>query len=179
MNTKLVNQCLSRRKHIFNYFLRMTGRDYDLSQDLTQQTFLKIITFFDKYKVIEKEYLNTWIIKVAKHILYDHLRKQKYVLQADIEKDDCDIIYYDGLISETNIEVDYQTKEFQEALKELVSLLPPNQRELFDILKMHDIDGLEYKEISKITGKSNDSLRQGSIRIKKILRNKLSEALQN
>jgi len=179
MNTKLVNQCLSRRKHIFNYFLRMTGRDYELSQDLTQQTFLKIITFFDKYKVIEKEYLNTWIIKVAKHILYDHLRKQKYVLQADIEKDDCDIIYYDGLISETNIEVDYQTKEFQEALKELVSLLPPNQRELFDILKMHDIDGLEYKEISKITGKSNDSLRQGSIRIKKILRNKLSEALQN
>jgi RNA polymerase sigma-70 factor (ECF subfamily) len=179
MNTKLVNQCLSRRKHIFNYFLRMTGRDYDLSQDLTQQTFLKIITFFDKYKVNEKEYLNTWMIKVAKHILYDHLRKQKYVLQADIEKDDCDIIYYDGLISETNIEKNYQTKELEEAIEEILSLLPPNQRELFDILKMHDIDGLEYKEISKITGRSNDSLRQGSIRIKKILRNKLSEALQN
>jgi RNA polymerase sigma-70 factor (ECF subfamily) len=157
----------------------MTGSDFDLSQDLTQQTFLKIITFFDKYKVIEKEYLNTWIIKVSKHILYDHLRKQKYVLQADIEKDDCDIIYYDGLISETNIEADYQSKELQEALKEIVSFLPPNQRELFDILKMHDIDGLEYKEISIITGRSNDSLRQGSIRIKKILRNKLSEALQN
>jgi RNA polymerase sigma factor (sigma-70 family) len=178
MNTKLVNQCLSRRKHIFNYFLRMTGSDFDLSQDLTQQTFLKIITFFDKYKVIEKEHLNTWMIKVAKHILYDHLRKQKYVLQADIEKDDCDIIYYDGLISETNIEADYQSKEFQEAIEEILSLLPPNQRELFNILKMHDIDGLEYKEISKITGRSNDSLRQGSLRIKRILRNKLSEALQ-
>jgi RNA polymerase sigma-70 factor (ECF subfamily) len=157
----------------------MTGSDFDLSQDLTQQTFLKIITFFDKYKVIEKEHLNTWMIKVAKNILYDHLRKKKYVLQADIEKDDCDIRYYDGLISETNIEKDYQTKELQEALKEIVSLLPPNQRELFDILKMHDIDGLEYKEISKITGKSNDSLRQSSLRIKRILRNKLSEALQN
>ena len=178
MNTKLVNQCLSRRKHIFNYFLRMTGSDFDLSQDLTQQTFLKIITFFDKYKVIEKEHLNTWMIKVAKHILYDHLRKQKYVLQADIEKDDCDIIYYDGLISETNIEADYQSKEFQEAIEEILSLLPPNQRELFNILKMHDIDGLEYKEISKITGRSNDSLRQGSLRIKRILRDKLSEALQ-
>jgi RNA polymerase sigma-70 factor (ECF subfamily) len=156
----------------------MTGSDFDLSQDLTQQTFLKIITFFDKYKVIEKEHLNTWMIKVAKHILYDHLRKQKYVLQADIEKDDCDIIYYDGLISETNIEADYQSKEFQEAIEEILSLLPPNQRELFNILKMHDIDGLEYKEISKITGRSNDSLRQGSLRIKRILRNKLSEALQ-
>jgi RNA polymerase sigma-70 factor (ECF subfamily) len=157
----------------------MTGSDFDLSQDLTQQTFLKIITFFDKYKVIEKEHLNTWMIKVAKNILNDHLRKKKYVLQADIEKDDCEIMYYDGLISETNIEVDYQTKELQEALKEIVSLLPPNQRELFDILKMHDIDGLEYKEISKITGMSNDSLRQSSLRIKRILRNKLSEALQN
>ena len=179
MNTKLFNQCLSRRKHIYSYFYNLTHRNYDLSQDLTQQTFLKIFTFFNKYNITEKEHLNTWIIKVAKHILYDHLRKQKYVLQADIEKDDCDIIYYDGLISETNIEADYQSKEFQEALKEIVSLLPPNQRELFDILKMHDIDGLEYKEISKITGRSNDSLRQGSIRIKKILRNKLSEALQN
>ncbi len=175
MKTKLANQCLSRRKYILNYFLRRTNSDFDLSQDLTQQTFLKIFTYFDKYNVIEKEYLNTWMIKVAKHILYDHLRKQKYVLQADIEKDDCEIMYYDGLISETNIEKDYQTKELKEAIEEIVSSLPPRQRESFEILQMHELEGLQFKEISEITGISNDSLRVGTSRLKKILREKLND----
>ncbi len=174
MKTKLANQCLSRRKYILNYFLRRTNSDFDLSQDLTQQTFLKIFTYFDKYNVIEKEYLNTWMIKVAKHILCDHLRKQKYVLQAEIEKDDCDRIYYDGLISETNIEKEYQTKELRKAIEEIVSSLPPQQRESFEILQMHESEGLLFKEISEITGISNDSLRVGTSRLKKILREKLT-----
>jgi RNA polymerase sigma-70 factor (ECF subfamily) len=132
----------------------MTGSDFDLSQDLTQQTFLKIITFFDKYKVIEKEHLNTWMIKVARNIWYDHLRRKKNVLQAEIEEDECDIKYYDKLVSETNIEEDYQIKELKVVIEEIVSLLPPNQRELFKVLQMHELDGLQYKEISKITALS-------------------------
>ena len=179
MNTKLFNQCSSRRKYIYNYFFNLTKYNYDLSQDLTQQTFLKMFTFFEKYNITEKEYLNTWMIKVAKNIWYDYLRKKKHVLQAEIEQDECDIKYYDKLVSETNIEEDYQIKELKVVIEEIVSLLPPNQRELFKVLQMHELDGLQYKEISKITGITNDSLRQSSSRIKKILRIKLSEALQN
>jgi RNA polymerase sigma-70 factor (ECF subfamily) len=157
----------------------LTHRNYDLSQDLTQKTFLKIFTFFNKYNITEKEHLNTWMIKVARNIWYDHLRRKKNVLQAEIEEDECDIKYYDKLVSETNIEEDYQIKELKVVIEEIVSLLPPNQRELFKVLQMHELDGLQYKEISKITGITNDSLRQSSSRIKKILRIKLSEALQN
>jgi RNA polymerase sigma-70 factor (ECF subfamily) len=157
----------------------LTHRNYDLSQDLTQQTFLKIFTFFDKYNITEKEHLNTWMIKVARNIWYDHLRRKKNVLQAEIEEDECDIKYYDKLVSETNIEEDYQTKELKVVIEEIASSLSPNQRELFKVLQMHELDGLQYKEISKITGITNDSLRQSSSRIKKILRIKLSEALQN
>jgi RNA polymerase sigma-70 factor (ECF subfamily) len=157
----------------------LTHRNYDLSQDLTQKTFLKIFTFFNKYNITEKEHLNTWMIKVARNIWYDHLRRKKNVLQAEIEEDECDIKYYDKLVSETNIEEDYQTKELKVVIEEIASSLSPNQRELFKVLQMHELDGLQYKEISKITGITNDSLRQSSSRIKKILRIKLSEALQN
>ena len=83
------------------------------------------------------------------------------------------------MISETNIEEEYEIKELQAVFEEIASSLHPKQRELFKVLQMHELDGLEYKEISKITGMTNDSLRQGSSRIKKILRIKLSEALQN
>jgi hypothetical protein len=58
MNTKLFNQCLARRKYIYSYFYNLTYCNYDLSQDLTQQTYLKIFTFFKKYNITEKEYLS-------------------------------------------------------------------------------------------------------------------------
>ena len=35
---------------------------------------------------------------------------------ADIEKNNCEIMYYDDLISETNIEKDYQIKELNEEI---------------------------------------------------------------
>ncbi len=80
MNADLKKECLENRKHLFNYFFRMTGNDYELSQDLTQQTFLKIFVFFDKYNITEKEYLSTWCLKVGKNIYIDYLRKKKEII---------------------------------------------------------------------------------------------------
>ena len=55
MNADLKKECLKYRKRIFNYFYKMTGNDYELSQDLTQQTFLKIFVYFDKHGITEKK----------------------------------------------------------------------------------------------------------------------------
>lgn len=77
MKSKLFDECVKNRKYIFNYFFRMTGYNRDLSEDLTQQTFLKMFTFFTKYNITEKPYLTTWSLKVAKNIYYDYLRRKK------------------------------------------------------------------------------------------------------
>ena len=180
MNVDLKKECLKNRKYLFNYFYKMTGYDYELSQDLTQQTFLKIFVFFDKYNITEKEYLTTWCLKVAKNIHIDYLRKKKDILECDLDnlKDET-FSFYDNLISEENIEKDFLKKDLQERISEVFETLSPREKELLLVLKMNVLDDLEYHKIAKILNKSNDSLRQGSSRIKKILRNKLSEALQN
>ena len=179
MNIDLKNECLKNRKRLFNYFYKMTGNDYELSQDLTQQTFLKIFVFFDKYNITEKEYLPTWCLKVGKNIYIDYLRKKKEILESDLDdfKDE-KFSFSDNLISEVNIENDFLKKDLQEKMKEVFDTLSPREKEALLVLKMNVLDGLEYRKIAKIVNRSNDTLRQSSLRIKRILKNKLSEALQ-
>jgi hypothetical protein len=57
--------------------------------------------------------------------------------------------------------------------------LSPRDKEALLVLQLNVMDEIEYHKISKIVDRSNDSLRQDSCRIKKVLRNKLSYALQN
>ena len=85
MNADLKKECLKHRKRLFNYFYKMTGNDYELSQDLTQQTFLKIFVYFDKHSITEKDYLPTWCLKVGKNIYIDYLRKKKDILECDLD----------------------------------------------------------------------------------------------
>jgi len=179
MNADLKKECLKNRKHLFNYFFRMTGNDYELSQDLTQQTFLKIFVFFDKYNITEKEYLSTWCLKVGKNIYIDYLRKKKEILESDLDDFKEETFSFESyLISDVNIENDFLKKDLQEKMKEVFDTLSPREKEALLVLKMNVLDGLEYRKIAKIVNRSNDTLRQSSSRIKRILRNKLSEALQ-
>lgn len=179
MNTKLYGECASYRKNIYNFILKSVGYNQELAQDLTQETYLKIFTYFKKYNLNEKEYLRTWMFRVAKNIIIDYYREKKYVLQCEIETDNYDVKYYDVLISKTNIQQEFENKELQVEIERIVSELSPKQRESFDAMKLHDLDGLEYSEITKIINRSNDSLRKGTSRLKIILMEKLDDTLQN
>ena len=178
MKKDLKKECLTYRKYLFNYFLKMTGNDYELSQDLTQQTFLKIFVFFDKYNLTEKEYLPTWCLRVGKNIYIDYLRKKKDILECDLDTFvDEKFSFESHLISDVNIENDFLQKDLQERLNEVFDTLSPREKELLLVLKMNVLEGLEYHKISKIMNKSNDTLRQGSVRIRRILKEKLASEL--
>lgn len=59
---------------VFTVILRMVN-DYDTSQDLTQDTFIKVCLNIRKVNDVCK--LRAWICRIAKNIAYDYLRKQK------------------------------------------------------------------------------------------------------
>ena len=179
MNADLKKECLKHRKRLFNYFYKITGNDYELSQDLTQQTFIKIFVYFDKHSITEKEYLPTWCLKVGKNVYIDYLRKKKDILEWYLDDfKEKTFIFSDNLISEENIENDFLKKDLRERLKKVFDTLSPRDKEALLVLQLNVLDEIQYHKISKIVNRSNDSLRQDSCRIKKILRNKLSGALQ-
>lgn len=70
--------------YVAKFLLKMTG-DELLSEDLTQETFLKMIRGIDRYDPGGKAGFGTWLIAIAKNCYVDSLRRNRVVL-SDVEE---------------------------------------------------------------------------------------------
>lgn len=177
MNEDLKKECTKYRKHIFNYFVKMSGYNVELSEDLTQQTYLKIYTFFDKYSIQEKAYLPTWCLKVAKNIYIDHLRRKRVLLESELKTNDELNFDFEQIKSNFSVETEFDRNDLKRNLEAVFESLTPQQKEALEIFKLFALNGLNYDEISSLKNLSNDSCRQRTSRIRKVLKQKLTETL--
>lgn len=58
---------------VFSLVYRMV-RDRELAEDLTQDTFIKVLTHIEKYRSEFK--FSSWLFKIANNVAIDHLRKR-------------------------------------------------------------------------------------------------------
>jgi RNA polymerase sigma-70 factor (ECF subfamily) len=177
MNEDLKKECTKYRKHIFNYFVKMSGYNVELSEDLTQQTYLKIYTFFDKYSIQEKAYLPTWCLKVAKNIYIDHLRRKRVLLESELKTNEDLHFDFEQIKSNFSVETELDRNDLKRNLEAVFESLTPQQKEALEIFKLFALNGLNYDEISSLKNISNDSCRQRTSRIRKVLKQKLIETL--
>ena len=59
---------------VFSLIFRMV-RDREISEDLAQDTFIKVLNHIDKYRPEFK--LSSWLFKIANNVAIDHLRKRQ------------------------------------------------------------------------------------------------------
>ena len=59
---------------VFSLVYRMV-RDRELSEDLTQDTFVKVLTHIEKYRSEFK--FSSWLFKIANNVAIDHLRRRQ------------------------------------------------------------------------------------------------------
>ncbi len=131
---------LFERYHVrlYNFYLRQVC-DQDLSSDLTQNTFERVLKYKHTYR-IEMPF-KAWFFQIARNVKADHFKKNKY----DIKSLD-DISYERNLrLSEqdNSIEKNEQLRLLQEALQRL----PEDKRE---ILIMSQLEEMEYSQIAEI-----------------------------
>ena len=62
------------QRPIFNFIYRFYG-NYDLAEELTQETFLRCYQFLKSYDPDRK--FSTWLYTVAKNLCIDHYKKQR------------------------------------------------------------------------------------------------------
>jgi len=152
---------LFERYHVklYNFFLRLTF-DKELSQDLTQNVFYRIIKYKHTYNAEYK--FRTWMYQMARNILADHYEKNK-IITSDYYKPEK---LSDNFLSDQE---EVEKQERHKALYEALAKLAPEQRE---IIVLSRFQGLKYQEISKING-----ITVGAIKVK-VHRaiNKLKEA---
>ncbi|GAE37437.1 RNA polymerase sigma factor [Halalkalibacter akibai] len=56
-------------------FILIMVRDYQLAEDLTQETFVKAYRFFESFNYQSNE--KTWLFTIARNITFDYMRKKK------------------------------------------------------------------------------------------------------
>lgn len=152
-------------KKILNFINRMIF-DYDESQNISQDVFLKVYENLNRYKM--EGNFQAFIFKIAKNLTLNYIKKRKRVL------------FFSERFS-NGIEGKYfryeatQYKSIEDKVKEelLISSimeLKENQR-IALILKVY-LD-FSYKNISKITGWSIPKIETLISRAKKSLKNKI------
>ena len=158
------------QKPIFNFIYRFYG-NYELAQELTQETFLRCYQFLKSYDPERK--FSTWLYTVARNLCIDELKKQRSarevclddVLPAVDAKDAAAAVDRNQQAQCIRSEEDFKLLE---ALQEL----PPAAR---TVLLLHYFQGLSYQEIGETLGLPVSTVKIRIFRAKKILLEKWHE----
>lgn len=122
---------------IYNYFLRCTY-DQFLSEDLTQQVFVKLIKYKSSFK--NDASFKSWIYRIASNVKNDHYRKEKSFRNRNE-------VYSDKLEKEVNPMLKIEKTEQESQLHIALNRLSHDQRE---VIWMTRFEKMKYAEVAKI-----------------------------
>ena len=162
------NQIVHRYKdRLLNFIYRFVN-DIDKSEDLTQDTFLKLYTHKDSYKEIAK--FSTWLYTIAANLAKTELRKikrRKTFSISDLSKDDREFVISSEAIGPDDKDINSTfEKNIQIALERL-------SVDFKTIIILRDIQELSYDEISKIMklpiGTVKSRINRGRLKLQELL----------
>jgi RNA polymerase sigma-70 factor (ECF subfamily) len=118
----------------------------ETAEDLVSTTFMKALEGIQKFDQ-RKASFKTWLYSIARNSVIDHYRADRPT--ADIE----DAL---GIRSSEDIERDTDMQMKIESVEKYMERLKPEQRELV-LLRVWE--GLSFKEIAEVTGKSEGACK--------------------
>mgnify|MGYP001407620091 FL=1 len=164
-----------RRNYVFNHIINLYQEriywhirkiliSHDDSNDVTQNTFIKVFENFSKFKGQSKIF--TWIYRIATNESLSFLKnKRKYFFES-IDNVSSSLI--NNLKSEKYFDGDKAEKKLQKA----ILTLPVKQRIAFN---MKYFDNMKYEQISKILGTSVGALKANYYHAKNKIQKFLNE----
>jgi RNA polymerase sigma-70 factor (ECF subfamily) len=133
---------------IFTLVFRMV-RNRELAEDLTQDTFIKVLSHLDRYRTDFK--FSSWLFKIANNVAIDYLRRRQletFSLDGSphaTSSDDVGASTFDiGDGAESALE-EIEARELGSAIERAISSLRPEYRSC--ILLRH-VEGRSYEEIA-------------------------------
>lgn len=137
------------KDRVFTYII-MIVKNYDLANDIFQDTFIKVMKSLRKKKYEERGSLISWIIRIAHNLIIDHFRKEKRL--QTVSNDDKEIdLFNSPKFSDSNIEEIIIKEQIEGDVRKLLDTLPNEQKQVV-LLRLYG--DLSFKEISELTGVS-------------------------
>jgi len=140
---------LNRHKSRVYAFIMSKIKNRDISEDIFQDTFIKVINSLKKGKYNEEGKFLPWIMRISHNLVIDHFRKESKI--KSIRPNDQFNIF--DIIKDDSLSQDEQMirKRIHSDLNLLIDDLPIEQ---MHVLKMRYFEDKSFKEISAKTGVS-------------------------
>ena len=123
--------------------------DRDISDDIFQDTFIKVIKTLKSNSYNEEGKFLPWVMRISHNLIIDHYRRNKKMpMYRETEEFSIFSIMSDNM---PNIESQLISTQVENDLRKLIEELPAEQKE---VLMMRMYQDLSFKEISEMTGVS-------------------------
>lgn len=141
---------LNRHKNSVHSYIYFIVRNKELTEDLFQETFIKVITTIKQGKYTDNGKFKAWIMRIAHNLIIDNFRQERN--ENMISNDEVEVDLFNNIkLCEHTIEEELVKQQVLKDIRRLVKSLPENQRE---VLEMRYYQDLSFKEIADMTGVS-------------------------
>ncbi|WP_026777720.1 RNA polymerase sigma factor [Polaribacter sp. Hel_I_88] len=159
---------INRHQQRLFSFIYSKVKDRDITEDVFQDTFIKVIKTLKKGNYNEEGKFLPWVMRIAHNLVIDHFRKTKRMPKFN-NTDDFNIF---SVLGDDNLNAEKQLIQEQifSDVRELVNELPDEQKE---VLVMRMYKDMSFKEISENTGVSINTalgrMRYALINMRKLI----------
>ena len=135
---------LNRHKNRVFAFIMSKIKNKDISEDIFQDTYVKVVNSLQKGKYNEEGKFLPWVMRIAHNLVIDHFRKQKkmHMIRSNNDFDIFDVIKDNSI----NIDDKLIRDQIFTDLRSLIDLLPIDQKE---VLRMRYFEELSFKKIAE------------------------------
>jgi RNA polymerase sigma-70 factor (ECF subfamily) len=149
-NNSAFDVLLNRYEKSIHSYIFYIVRNQDLTEDIFQDTFLKVIMTIKQGRYTDNGKFKAWITRIAHNLIIDNFRQERNENTLSNDEVEVDLLN-DMKLCESNIEDAMIQEQVYLDVKRLVKHLPDNQRE---VLEMRYYQDMSFKEIADTTGVS-------------------------
>ncbi|MBK5212418.1 MAG: sigma-70 family RNA polymerase sigma factor [Flavobacteriaceae bacterium] len=167
-NESALGELITRHKQRIYSFIYSKVFDRDVSEDIFQDTFIKVIRTLKKGTYNEEGKFLPWVMRIAHNLVIDHFRKNNRMPKFE-NNNDFNIF---SVLSDNSLNIEKQIikGQVENDVRRLIEELPDDQKE---VLMMRIYRDMSFKEISEQTGVSINTalgrMRYALINLRKVI----------
>lgn len=165
---RALSSLINRHNKRINGFIYSKVGDREVTEDIFQDTFMKVIRTLKRGAYNEEGKFLPWVMRIAHNLIIDHFRKSNRMPKFD----GSDSFSIFSIIGDDKLDIEKQLikEQIDTDLSLLIKELPKDQQE---VLEMRMYKDMSFKEISDNTGVSINTalgrMRYALINLRKII----------
>lgn len=167
-----ISELIERHSRRVRSYIGMMVKDDDIADDIFQETFIKAVRVIDEGRYTDSGKFLSWVLRIAHNRVLDHFRREKSNKQINESDAGYDVL---GTMrfAQPTVEDQMISSQIEEDVRNLVEMLPDEQRE---VVKLRYYSKLSFAEIAEQTEVSINTalgrMRYALINLRKMIQEK-------